>query len=293
MSILNPGLLGSKASFLRRFRKPIADGDETAIESLKMILDPFLLRRRKEQVAPELPAKEKFIVEVELSDVEMDFYKILKNKMRERVAAILASEEPFRAATAIITALTRLRQAAIAPVLEGGPDQSSKLDAVMEKLDEGVREGHKILVFSQYVRVLKILQERIEDYDWKYRYLDGSVSHTGRNQSIRDFQASDDVRLFLISLKAGGVGINLTAADYVFIIDPWWNPAVEEQAVDRTHRIGQTKPVFAYRFISNNTVEKQIVEMQDRKRELAQNIIGESASGFKSLTKEQIMELFA
>ncbi|MBN1685167.1 MAG: DEAD/DEAH box helicase [Spirochaetales bacterium] len=292
MSILNPGLLGSKTDFLRRFRKRISTGDENTIETLRAKLRPFLLRRTKEQVAADLPAKDEVSIDVSLSSVERQFYNALKGKLRDEVQGLLASSTPFMAANAILTALTKLRQAAIAPSLVGGPAQSSKLDAVIEKLDESVSKGHKILVFSQYVRILQMLKERVEQERWAYCYLDGSISSGKRKTVIDEFQNNPEVSVFLISLKAGGVGINLTEADYVFLVDPWWNPAVESQAIDRTHRIGQSRPVFAYRFISEDTIEQRILELQDTKRELVKNVIGEDTSMFKSLSKDEIVGLF-
>ena len=292
MSILNPGLLGSKTEFLKKFRKPISDGDQTVVDNLRGKLRPFFLRRTKEQVATDLPPKEEVSIDVSLSPIERKFYDALKEKLRDEVRSFLMSDEPFRAANAILTALTKLRQAAIAPVLVGGPNYSSKLDAVIEKLEEGVLEGHKILIFSQYVRILQMLVDRVEKQQWAYRYLDGSIPSSKRKKIIDDFQSNPDVNVFLISLKAGGVGINLTEADYVFLVDPWWNPAVESQAIDRSHRIGQTKPVFAYRFISEDTIEQRILELQESKRELVKNVIGGDTSMFKSLSKDEIIGLF-
>jgi len=239
-----------------------------------------------------LPAKEEVGIDVVLSYAERAFYDALKAKLRDEVQEILLSSTPFLAANAILTALTRLRQAAIAPGLVGGPAKSSKLDAVIEKLDESVAEGHKILVFSQYVRILQMLTTRVEQQGWEYCYLDGSVPAGKRKAVIDEFQNNPEVSVFLISLKAGGVGINLTEADYVFLVDPWWNPAVESQAIDRTHRIGQSKPVFAYRFISADTIEQRILELQETKRELVRNVIGEESSVFKSLSKDEIIGLF-
>ena len=292
MRILNPGLLGSRASFIRSFRKPIADGETGAIDKLRRITYPFMLRRTKEQVAPELPRKEEISIPVTLSDPEYDFYFKLREEMREEVRILLASDEPFRAATAILTALSKLRQAAVAPGLVGGPNRSTKLDTITEKIKEGTAEGHKILVFSQYVRVLKLLEKRLGSLGMDHLYLDGSVPSIKRKKIIDRFQSDSGVLTFLISLKAGGIGINLTGADYVFLVVPWWNPAIENQAIDRTHRIGQTKPVFAYRFLSEGTVEEQILELQDSKRELVQNIIGVDSSIFKKLTSDQILSLF-
>jgi superfamily II DNA or RNA helicase len=292
MSILNPGLLGTKTEFLKRFRKRISEGDEQTIEKLRTKLRPFLLRRTKDQVASDLPAKEEVSIDVSLSSAETAFYDALKARLREEVMSILLSDEPFRAAQVILTALTKLRQAAIAPSLVGGPAGSSKLDEVMNRLDEAVSEGHKILVFSQYVRVLQMLVARVRERKWNHCYLDGSISAASRKRIIDRFRNDPDTPLFLISLKAGGVGINLTEADYVFLVDPWWNPAVESQAIDRTHRIGQTKPVFAYRFLCRGTIEERILELQETKRALVKNVIGEDASMLKSLSKDEIIGLF-
>ena len=292
MSILNPGLLGSKAMFLKTYRKQISSGNEESIEDLRRKIRPFLLRRTKEQVATDLPPKEEVSVEVRLSSIETRFYNALKDKLRDEVKSILMTEEAFRAANAILTALTKLRQAAIAPALVGGPSKSSKLDLVIERLDEAVSGGHKILVFSQYVRILQMLVDRVDAEGWNYRYLDGSIPEKKRKKIIDEFQTNPKIDMFLISLKAGGVGINLTQADYVFLVDPWWNPAVESQAIDRTHRIGQTSPVFAYRFISKDTIEERILELQETKRELVKNVIGGDTSMFKSLSKSEIIGLF-
>lgn len=292
MHILNPGLLRGRSGFIGRFRKPLSEGDPDAAQNLKRMVDPFILRRTKEMVATDLPPKEEVYVPVTLSSAELVYYLRTKEQLREEVLALIRSDTPFKAATAIVRALTKLRQAAIAPVLLGGPDNSSKIDTVMDKVAEGLAEGHKILLFSQFVRVLRLIEGQLDNSGQEYLYLDGSTSPAKRKQLIDSFQQSDGARLFLISLKAGGVGINLTEADYVFIVDPWWNPAVEQQAVDRTHRIGQTKPVFAYRFISEGTIEEQILDLQEKKKELVRSIIGEDASIFKTLTQDEIVALF-
>ncbi|MCK4543219.1 MAG: DEAD/DEAH box helicase, partial [Spirochaetales bacterium] len=292
MRIINPGLLGSRKDFLRRYRKPLEDGNKETIERLRQLIYPFMLRRTKGQVAKDLPPKEEFSIPVTLSAAEEKFYKGLKETLRSEVESILASEEPFRAGIVILAALSKLRQAAIAPKLVGGPDKSSKLEMVFEKIQEGISEDHKILIFSQYVRVLKILEELLEKEYIGYAYLDGSVPNKKRKKIIKDFQENGEIKVFLISLKAGGVGINLTEADYVFLVDPWWNPAVEAQAIDRTHRIGQTRHVFAYKFISEGTVEEKILTLQEKKKELVRNIISEDTSMFKNLSPDQILGLF-
>jgi SNF2 family DNA or RNA helicase len=194
----------------------------------------------------------------------------------------------------VLEALLRLRQAAchpglISPALK--TDSSAKLDVLLEQLNEILKEGHKALVFSQFTSLLAIVRDRLDARGWTYEYLDGKTRD--REACVDRFQNDPDCRLFLISLKAGGVGLNLTAADYVFILDPWWNPAVEAQAVDRTHRIGQAKQVFAYRLIARDTVEEKVLELQETKRNLADAIIGAQNSLIGELRAEDIALLLS
>jgi SNF2 family DNA or RNA helicase len=189
----------------------------------------------------------------------------------------------------VLEALLRLRQAACHPgLLDQGRkgEPSAKLDVLLDHLDEIREEGHKALVFSQFTSLLAIVRERLDEAGVRYEYLDGATRD--RQARVETFQNDPDCGLFLVSLKAGGVGLNLTAAEYVFLLDPWWNPAVEAQAIDRTHRIGQSRPVFAYRLIARDTVEEKVLELQKSKRELADAILGEDNSVMRDLKKEDL-----
>jgi len=174
---------------------------------------------------------------------------------------------------------------------EGYVGESGKMEAVLEKLETVLEQHHKVLIFSQFVQHLQIIKRALDEQGVAYAYLDGST--TDRKGQVESFQKSDGQSVFLISLKAGGVGLNLTAADYVYIVDPWWNPAVEQQAIDRTHRIGQTKNIFAYRMICTDTVEDKILKLQDRKRSLARELITDDEGFVKSLTREDVEYLFS
>ena len=190
----------------------------------------------------------------------------------------------------------KLRQICDSPAIlneeEKYPNHSIKLDELAREIEENIGE-HKALIFSQFLGMLSLIREKLKEDNIPYEYFDGSTSPTERERSIQNFQNNDDCRVFLISLKAGGVGLNLTAADYVYIVDPWWNPAVEQQAIDRTHRIGQTKNIFAYRMICIDTIEDKILQLQERKKALAKELIADDASFVKSLTKADVEYLFS
>jgi non-specific serine/threonine protein kinase len=190
----------------------------------------------------------------------------------------------------------KLRQICDSPAIlneaEKFPNHSIKLEELSRELSEDMSD-HKALVFSQFLGMLGLIRKQLDELGIKYEYFDGSTSAPDREKAIQRFQGDESVRVFLISLKAGGVGLNLTAADYVYIVDPWWNPAVEQQAIDRTHRIGQTKNIFAYRMICKDTIEDKILQLQERKRALAKELITDEASFVKSLTKEDVEYLFS
>ncbi len=292
--ILNPGLLGTKESFRRHFANPIEKNSSSdASEKLRRIIFPFILRRKKEMVAPELPPKEEIVLWCEMGEKQKKIYNAFKAECRERVERVLAAKGKDRGAIEIFDALLKLRQIALFPslVVEGGEKAGScKFDLFTDMIDEITAEGHKVLVFSQFVKSLKILEEDIILKKLKYAYIDGSTKK--RDAEIKNFQEKNDVNVFLLSLKAGGVGINLTAADYVILFDPWWNPAVESQAMDRAHRIGQINKVTVYRLIVKDTVEEKILELQERKKALVNDLITEEASFFKSLSGDDIVNLF-
>ena len=294
MNILNPGLLGPRIPFRRRYLKSVQEGNAERINELRRRVEPFILRRTKDVVAAELPSREEIVRRVDLIPEQRRFYNRLKEALRSEVEDVIASSDglgDFSAGNAILMALLRLRQAAIAPALVGeGPEVSAKLDEVLYLLDTVLAEDHKVLIFSQFVKVLDLLRVRLDKADIPYAYLDGSLGSRAREQAIADFREKHSV--FLISLKAGGTGLNLTEADYVFILDPWWNPAVEAQAIDRSHRIGQTRPVIAYRFIAADTVEERILSLQERKRRVARDIIASDSSVVSRMDPGEILELF-
>jgi superfamily II DNA or RNA helicase len=286
---LNPGQLGS-ASRLRKF---LADGRGSA-EVVARAVRPYLLRRTKSQVLSDLPEKTEQTLFVELGESQRRAYDELREHYRQELAGRIGRMGIGRSRIAVLEALLRLRQTACHPGLVDAAridDPAAKLDMLMEQLDEVLDEGHKVLVFSQFTSFLAILRRRLDARPLVYEYLDGRT--TDRQARVVRFQEDPDCRLFLVSLKAGGQGLNLTAADYIYILDPWWNPAVEAQAVDRAHRIGQTRRVFAYRLIARDTVEEKIVALQDRKRELAESIVRADESMIASLTAEDVELLFS
>lgn len=306
MDLLNPGILGSRASFLRRFGTPIErDGDQEARNRLRELLTPLVLRRRKNDVAKDLPPRDDIPVYVALPPTQRAVYESLRAQYQERVKAALEEGQPGKRLFLILEGLTRLRQAAVdtrllptemqgaAAAPRGRSQESGKLATLAELVPDIIAAGHRILIFSQFVSLLTILREWAERLGYDYCYLDGSMSPARRKREIARFQEEQGPPLFLISLRAGGVGINLTAADYVILMDPWWNPAVEDQAIDRSHRIGQSRPVTAYRIIASDTVEERIAALQARKKALVGDIVPEESTIVSSLSSEEILDLFA
>jgi SNF2 family DNA or RNA helicase len=256
---------------------------------LSKALRPFLLRRTKEQVAKELPAKVEQTLYCELEPKQRTLYNELRQHFRESLLHKIQRDGLAKSKIQVLEALLRLRQAACHPGLVDrahGADASAKFDVLLDLLRDVIEEGHKALVFSQFTTLLGFLGKKLQASGLSYEYLDGKTAD--RQAPVERFQSDPDCRLFLISLKAGGVGLNLTAADYVFILDPWWNPAVEAQAVDRAHRIGQTRQVFAYRLIARDTVEEKILQLQQSKRGVAEAILGEDKSSIGELGQEDI-----
>ena len=285
---LNPGMLGTAAAFQTEgagLRNP----DAATRRQLARALRPFILRRTKEQVARDLPPKLEQTLTCELEPTQRALYEELRRHYRQSLLGRLEREGLERIKIHVLEALLRLRQAACHPGLidpKRVAEGSAKLDALLPQLAEVVDEGHKALVFSQFVSLLSIVRDRLQREGITYEYLDGQTRD--RAARVERFQTDGRCPLFLISLRAGGLGLNLTAADYVFLLDPWWNPAVEAQAIDRTHRIGQTRQVFAYRLIARDTVEEKILELQRHKRELADAIVGGDGSPLRSLTREDL-----
>jgi len=285
-AFLNPGLLGREDSFRKRYAGPVESGDREVAAQLRQLVLPFVLRRTKSAVLEELPPKQEITIHVERTPDEVAFYEALRRQALDELARV---DEPN--AMQILEKLTRLRQACCSPRLVGGPDApaGSKLVAFQEVVPT-LREGrHRALVFSQFVRHLAILREWLDEAEIAYQYLDGSTPAKQRDARVAAFQAGEG-DLFLISLRAGGTGLNLTAADYVLHMDPWWNPAVEDQASDRAHRIGQERPVTVYRFIIDDTVEQHISDLHRVKRDLSDQLLT-GAEQAARLTPEQLMAM--
>ena len=285
---LNPGMLGA-ASVFRLTAGPGRAVDDDTRHLLSRALRPFILRRTKEQVARELPAKTEQTVYCELEPLQRKLYDELRNHYRDSLLARIETEGLSKSKIMVLEALLRLRQAACHPGLidpKRSAESSAKLESLLEQLREVLESGHKALVFSQFTSLLKILRDRLDQDGVVYEYLDGKTRD--RQARVERFQNCDACKLFLVSLKAGGLGLNLTAAEYVFLLDPWWNPAVEAQAVDRAHRIGQTRAVFAYRLIARDTVEEKVLDLQKTKRDLADAIIGEDNALIRNLRREDL-----
>jgi superfamily II DNA or RNA helicase len=292
---LNPGLLGTASVFRSQIGKkngtvePTTVADDDSLRILSKALRPFLLRRTKERVARELPAKTEQTIYCELERDQRRLYDELRDHYRNALLGRIDKVGIEKSRMQILEALLRLRQAACHPGLidkERTDQSSAKLESLIPQIVELVEEGHKALVFSQFTSFLSIVRTRLAKEQLSYEYLDGRTRD--REEHVRRFQEDDQCRLFLISLKAGGLGLNLTAAEYVFLLDPWWNPAVEAQAIDRTHRIGQSRNVFAYRLVARDTVEEKILDLQKTKRELADAIITADNAVLSGLSRENL-----
>ncbi len=297
MNFLNPGMLGTVEFFRQEFAVPIDKfGEQDRKEHLKKILYPFILRRTKEQVAKDLPDKQEMILWCEMEDEQRKIYDAYRNDFRDKILGTIQEQGIQKSQLTILQGLMKLRQICDSPAIlneqEKFENHSIKLDELAREIVENIGD-HKALVFSQFLGMLALIRAKLEELGVKYEYFDGSTAAPDREKAIQSFQNNDEVRVFLISLKAGGVGLNLTAADYVYIVDPWWNPAVEQQAIDRTHRIGQTKNIFAYRMICKDTIEDKIIQLQEKKRALAKDIISDDATFVKTLTREDVEYLFS
>ena len=283
---LNPGLLGASSAFAGAIGK---NPTPELRNVLSRALRPFILRRTKEQVAPELPPRTEQTVYCELDAEQRKLYDELRNHYRVLLLGKVDKDGLNNSKIEILEALLRLRQAAIHPGLidkARANSSSAKLEVLLERLDETIQEGHKTLIFSQFVSMLDIVRNRLDRRQIPYAYLDGQTHD--RQAAVKKFQEDPKCKLFLISLKAGGLGLNLTAAEYVFLLDPWWNPAVEAQAIDRAHRIGQTQHVFAYRIIAKDTVEEKVLQLQQSKRDLADAIINADNSLIRTLDRNDL-----
>lgn len=292
LEFLNPGMLGTASAFRQWAGGTTADA--AAREVLATAVRPFVLRRTKKQVAKDLPERTEQTIWCELDAQQRKLYDELRDHYRSTLLERVAKEGMNKAKIQVLEALLRLRQAACHPGLidpKRAADPSAKFEALFADLDELMEEGHKVLVFSQFTSLLALVRKELDARTVTYEYLDGRTKD--RQARVERFQADPAVKLFLISLKAGGVGLNLTAADYVFLLDPWWNPAAEAQAIDRAHRIGQKRSVFAYRLIAKDTVEEKVLELQQTKRDLAEAIITADNALIAKLGREDLERLLS
>jgi len=297
MHFANPGLLGNQHFFKTEFALPIDKySDSSKAADLRRLIYPFLLRRTKEQIARDLPDKTEIVMWCEMGEEQRQVYNQVKALYKEKLLSRIQEEGMAASAIYILEGLTRLRQICNAPQLvpehAGGSTSSVKLDELMREISENTG-AHKVLIFSQFTGMLQLIAQAMDTQGIPYLYLDGSTRADTRQQLVSQFQQDEEQRVFLISLKAGGVGLTLTAADYVYLVDPWWNPAAEQQAIDRTHRIGQQNKVFAYKMICKDSVEEKILALQQRKQMIADDLISEETGFMKQLTEEDVSFLFS
>ncbi|MCB0732982.1 MAG: DEAD/DEAH box helicase [Bacteroidetes bacterium] len=293
MNMVNPGILGGFTSFKSTYVTPIEKHHQTdLLERLQKVIQPFVMRRTKMQVATDLPPKTEQIVYCDMTEEQEDIYEKTKSTYRNQILDAIQSNGMAKSQIQILAGLTKLRQMANHPLLceENFKGESGKFDEVVNRLHTALDEGHKVLMFSQFVGHLTLYRHYLDERGIDYAYLDGGTAASVRKDEVRKFQ-QEEVSLFLISLKAGGFGLNLTAADYVFLLDPWWNPAAENQAVDRAHRIGQDKPVFSYKFVTGNTVEDKIIRLQEKKLQLSSSLIKTEESFIKKINMDELQEI--
>jgi SNF2 family DNA or RNA helicase len=292
LNIVNEGLLGSHTAFRNAYINPINKNNKAKEEALQRIIQPFILRRTKDEVTPELPPLSQETVYCDMSEDQQASYNAEKNKLRNSLLLNDAGFDPQKIAFMTLQGLTRLRLLANHPLLmdNGYTGDSGKFEQIIMRFETLKSEKHKVLIFSSFVKHLQLLADYFVKEQWDYAWLSGSTPAANRESEINKFMTNPDVNCFFISLKAGGVGLNLTAADYVFIIDPWWNPASEMQALSRSHRIGQDKNVMVYRFISSETIEEKIRHLQESKSKLAETFIT-SNNPLKNLNREEMAGL--
>ena len=290
---LNPGMLGGSTNFakLTNQKKNNEEEREATLGALAKAIQPFMLRRTKEQVLTDLPPKTEQTLYCDMLPAQKKAYDELKEYYRVKLAKKVETDGIGRSKIQVLEALLRLRQVACDPrLVDKGSKPGAKLELLGQQISEVASEGHKVLVFSQFTSFLALVKDQFDAQGICYEYLDGKSSK--RAASVKRFQEDESVSAFLISIKAGGHGLNLTAADYVYILDPWWNPAVEAQAIDRAHRMGQQNPVIAYRMICRDTVEEKIVSLQQSKRDLADKIVRSDESLIRSMTADDLQILF-
>ncbi len=290
MRIISPGLLGSWERFRKRFAEPIErDRDQERLDALSRLVRPFILRRTKAEVLTELPPRTEVVRSVELSPAERKRYDAARVAALADLTSTKENDNEQKKRIRVLSWLMRLRQLAchVRLVDSKWTKSSAKLEQFLEVIEELRENKHRALVFSQFVQHLALVREALDEAGISYQYLDGATTQHKRQEAVDAFQRGEG-DLFLISLKAGGTGINLTAADYVLHLDPWWNPAVEDQATDRAHRIGQTQAVTVYRFVTRDTIEEQILSLHESKRELMTNLLEGTDSAGKLSTEELV-----
>jgi SNF2 family DNA or RNA helicase len=296
MAFVNPGLLGNLKFFRETYVNPIEkEKDEQAAARLRSIIHPFILRRTKKQVATDLPDRIEHVHYCDMTDAQEEVYEKLKSGFRNEILEAIQKNGLVRSQMLLLRGLTILRQVANHPAMvQSDYDASSgKFEEAMRMLKNALHEGHKILVFSQFVKHLRLVNERLKKEQITHYYLDGQTPQEDRMRLVNNFNKKTDVKVFLISLKAGGLGLNLTSADYVILLDPWWNPAVEQQAIDRSHRIGQKRTVISYRFITKNSVEEKIMALQQRKRSISDSLVSAEQSLVKQLNLDEIKAILS
>ncbi|MDA8886235.1 DEAD/DEAH box helicase [Bacteroidia bacterium] len=296
MNFLNKGLLGSLKQFEEKFAKPIEKlGDSKKADELRKKIKPFLLRRTKDEVAKDLPPITEKVIFCEMTEEQAELYEEVKSEYRNSIMDVVEETGLQKSKFSILQGLSKLRQIANHPYLTDKEytGRSGKHDVLLDKILTAIADGHKVLIFSQFVRYLDLLETDISAKNIPYFKLTGSTNKEKRSQFVKDFQKTDNPSAFLISLKAGGTGLNLTSADYVFIADPWWNPAAEAQARDRTHRIGQSQNVFSYKFISRDSIEEKITKLQQKKQGYSKDIIVSENNILSNLDINELEFLFA
>ncbi|TLX74702.1 hypothetical protein E9993_12370 [Labilibacter sediminis] len=297
MSFVNKGFFGGATAFREGFSNAIdKDGNENIAAELQRLINPFILRRTKERVASELPSKTEDVIYCEMDTEQRRVYDAYRNNFKNQLLGQVEEQGIGKSKLMVLEALTRLRQICDSPVLLNddniGTTDSVKIKEIIQHITDKTA-NHKILIFSQFVKMLGLVKSELIKRNIEFEYLDGQSTPVQRERSVSNFQENDKLRVFLISLKAGGTGLNLTAADYVYILDPWWNPAVENQAIDRCYRIGQDKKVFAYRMICKDTVEEKILNLQNKKKKIAGDIVQTDESIMKTLQADDIRQLFS
>jgi len=297
LNYLLPGFLGSQEFFRKEYVLPIDRNKNTdKIEALQRLTNPFILRRTKAQVATDLPEKTELVLWCEMEEAQQEVYNTVKDSIRKSVFLNIKNEGLNKSKLSVLQGIIKLRQVCCSPLLLkddlNAHAPSVKIEVLVDELLNNL-SNNKVLVFSQFKEMLHLIAAQLQEHHIPFYHFDGDTKVEERRDLVEQFQAEDNTtNVFLMSLKTGNAGITLTAADYVFLVDPWWNAAIEQQAIDRTHRIGQTKNVFAYKMICRNTIEEKIIDIQNRKKTTSDALISEEEGFVKNLTQEDIAYLF-